>query len=148
MVEGAPDSEACFAQIVRSEQQSKPPKHFLQSRRPEDADTFIEPAPVDRAKLRDVHDAGHLKSRLPTPKANVARHARKSKVGSHRRDDDRGNRASVEAIVLDNQGGATPGGLRTLRGAEVQPVHLALADHQRSVLQSVPASSNSLASRL
>ena len=109
------DGLLCFCGIVRSEEERDSFENFVQSGRAENPNAFAEPTTIDRTKLRDVDHAGKQESSLTSTEATVPRHRRKPKIGRYRGDD------------------------------EMAPVHLSLADHQRSSVQSVPTASNSLA---
>jgi hypothetical protein len=48
--------------------------NFTQPRRPENPHPFAESASIDRAKLRDIDNAGAQEPRLAMPEANIPRH--------------------------------------------------------------------------
>ncbi len=138
-------SHVLFGCTVVTEQQSESRENLAKPRRSEAPDPFTESTSIDGAELRNIDDAGHLESGLTAWEPHIPGHGRQAKVGGHRCDDGGGNGAPVEPIVLNHDGGPAACGLRAFRGTEMQPVHIALADHQRSSPQSVPAMSSSLA---
>jgi hypothetical protein len=94
-------------------------ENFAQSRGPKNPHALGEAAPIDRTELRDVDDARKQESGLTTPEANIPGHGRQPKIGRHRRDNNGGNRATVEPIVLHDQSRSAPRWLRPFRSAEV-----------------------------
>ena len=110
---------ARFSSVFGSEQQRQAPKDFTQSRRREDPDTLAEPAPVNGAKLRDIHHAGAREPGFTVTETYVSGHILEPEIGSDGRDNGSGDRAAVEPIVLYHQSRPVPRWLRALRSAEV-----------------------------
>src|SRR3990172_11069927 len=90
--------------------------HFAGS---QNADLVDEPRAIDGSDLGDVYDTRTRKSCFTLPEAHVARHGSKPEV---RRDCcDYGGRdcASIEAVVLYDEGGPAPAGCGALNRSEM-----------------------------
>jgi hypothetical protein len=143
---GAAAAAASVSQGVEAEHQSEAVENLADTSRCKVTDSFGQPLAIYRPYLRDVHHAGSRKVRLSLSEANVAWHRRQSEVGSDGSDDSRLDRAPVEAIVLNDEGRPAPLRFRAVP-REPKPVDLPLPHHQRSSVQSVPASSSTAADR-
>lgn len=90
--------------VVGSKQECQSLDNLPQSCGRQDADAFAESTPIDGAKLGDIYDARTRQSAFAKAEAHIPWHRPKAEIRRDHRDDGRGDRTSVEPIVLHDQG--------------------------------------------
>jgi hypothetical protein len=95
--------------LIGPEQEGKALEDIAYLARSQNADAVNEPGAIDGPHLSDVYDTCTGKAGLTLPKAHVARHGSQPEVRRDCRDYRGGDGASIETIVLYDEGGSTPG---------------------------------------
>ena len=103
-------SDPVVRNLIGPEQQCKALEDITHFARSQNADAVSEPRAIDGSDLGDVDDTCTRKSGLTSPEAHVARHGSKPEVRRDCRDYRGGDGASIEAVVLHDEGRPTSGG--------------------------------------
>ena len=96
--------------LLGPEQQCKALEDIAHLACAQNADAVNKPRAIDGSDLGHIDDTCLRKSCLTSPQTHVARHVSKPEIRRDCRDYRGRDGASIEAIVLHNQGGPAPGG--------------------------------------
>jgi|SRR5215831_20941859 len=103
-------SDPVVRDLIGPDEEAKPLEDIAHSVRSENPDAVDEPSSIDRSNLGDVYDTCPRKSCLASPKAHISRHGAEAQVRRDCRNDRGGDSASIETVVLYDEGGPSSRG--------------------------------------